>query len=129
MIVICLEPTKVTIKVKCMEKFLIEIRNGGDRASCLQSIQSFLSSRTHFVTSVEWGCIEGEHKAWLIIKTGNREDAMRIIPAAYRQNAKITRLHKFTGKEIDESMIEHPGIITTLDRSQANFKDFNAISS
>jgi hypothetical protein len=112
-----------------MEKFLIEIRNGGDRASCLRSIQSFLSSRTHFVTSVEWGCIEGEHKAWLIIKTGNREDAMRIIPAAYRQNAKITRLHKFTGKEIDESMIEHPGIITTLDRSQANFIDFNAISS
>ena len=91
-----------------MEKFLIEIRNGGDTASCLRSIQSFLSSRTHFVTSVEWGCLEGENKAWLIIKTGNRADAMQIIPAAYRPYAKITKLHKFTGKEIDESMLEHP---------------------
>ena len=86
-----------------MEKYLIEIKNGGDRASCLRSIESFLSSRTHYVTSAEWGCLEGEHKAWLIIKTTNSADALRIIPAAYRQHAKITRLHKFNGKEIDQA--------------------------
>jgi len=90
-----------------MEKFLIEIKNGGDTASCLRSIQSFLSSRSHFVSSVEWGCLEGEKKAWLIIKTSNKADAMRIIPAAYRQSAKITRLHKFSGKEINKTMLDH----------------------
>jgi hypothetical protein len=109
-----------------MEKFLIEIKNGGDIASCLRSIQSFLSSRTHFVTSVEWGCIEGEHKAWLIIKTGNRDDAMRIIPSAYRQNAKITSLHKFTGKEIDETMLEDSLIISTKAGLQHQLKGFNS---
>ena len=91
-----------------MDKYLIEIKNGGDTASCLRSIQSFLSSRTHFVTSVDWGCLEGENKAWLIIKTGNKADALRIIPAAYRQNARITKLHKFTGKEIKETMLGDP---------------------
>ena len=95
-----------------MEKYLIEIKNGGDSASCLQSIQSFLSSRTHFVTSVEWGCLEGEHKAWLIIKTSNSADALRIIPAAYRQHAKITRLHKFKGNLID-------GVITDFTQGSA----------
>ena len=89
-----------------MEKFLIEIINGGDRVSCLRSIQSFLSSRMHFVTSVEWGCLEGEDKAWLIIETGNREDALRIIPAAYRQGAKITKLHILNGREIDDKLFE-----------------------
>jgi len=93
-----------------MEKYLIEIKNGGDKASCLRSIQSFLSSRTHFVTSAEWGCMEGENKAWLIIKTYNPSDAMRIIPAAYRQHAKITQLHKFKDKEIDESMFAKASI-------------------
>jgi hypothetical protein len=109
-----------------MEKYLIEIKNGGDRASCLRSIQSFLSTRSHFVTSVEWGCIEGEHKAWLIIKTGNRDDALRIIPSAYRQNAKITSLHKFTGKEIDESMLEHPALVSKKDGLHHHLKDFNS---
>ena len=111
-----------------MEKFLIEIKNGGDVASCLRSIQSFLSSRTHFVTSVEWGCLEGEHKAWLIIKTANRADALRIIPAAYRQNAKITKLHKFTGKEIDETMLETPRVFSAQHPLQSPFKDFTATS-
>lgn len=111
-----------------MEKFLIEIKNGGDTASCLRSIQSFLSSRSHFVTSVEWGCLEGENKAWLIIKTSNRSDAMRIIPAAYRQSAKITRLHKFTGKEINEAMLEHPLLIAPENRLKNHLKDFNTTS-
>lgn len=101
-----------------MEKYLIEIKNGGDRVSCLRSIQSFLASRTHYISGAEWGCIENEHKAWLIIKTENRKDAMRIIPAAYRQYAKITRLHKFTGKEIDESMLEPPEKATVSDLHQ-----------
>ncbi|MDF1576131.1 MAG: hypothetical protein P1P86_13165 [Bacteroidales bacterium] len=79
--------------------------NGGDQSSCLRSIHSFLSTRTHYVSSAEWGCREGENKAWLIIKTTNSNDAMRIIPAAYRQYAKITRLHKFKEKEIDDSML------------------------
>ena len=92
-----------------MEKYLIEIKNGGDKASCLRSIQSFLSSRTHYVTSAEWGCLEGEHKAWLIIKTTNSADALRIIPAAYRLHAKITRLHKFKGIEIDQALQEDRG--------------------
>lgn len=91
-----------------MEKFLIEIKNGGDKVSCLRAIQSFLASRTHYISGAEWGCLEGENKAWLIIKTENRNDAMRIVPAAYRQYAKITRLHKFTGREIDESMLDNP---------------------
>lgn len=89
-----------------MEKYLIEIRNGGDSASCIRSIQSFLSSRSHYVTSVEWACLEGEKKAWLIIKTANSADALRIIPAAYRQHAKITRLHKFTIREIDQTFMQ-----------------------
>ena len=109
-----------------MEKFLIEIKNGGDKVSCLRAIQSFLSSRTHYVTGADWGCIEGENKAWLIIKTENREDAMRIVPAAYRQYAKITRLHKFTGKEIDESMLDPPLEISAKDRSKQQLNGFRA---
>ncbi|MEA3479573.1 MAG: hypothetical protein U9R60_15425 [Bacteroidota bacterium] len=107
-----------------MDKYLIEIKNGGDTASCLRSIQSFLSSRTHFVTSVEWGCLEGENKAWLIIKTSNKEDALRIIPAAYRKNARIMKLHKFTGKEIKESMLGDPILASSETPVQNHFKDF-----
>jgi len=112
-----------------MDKYLIEIKNGGDTASCLRSIQSFLSSRTHFVTSVEWGCLEGEKKAWLIIKTGNKADAMRIIPAAYRKTARITKLHKFTGKEIKDNWLSHPMGVLPENGNQNPRQDFASNSS
>ena len=51
---------------------------------------------------------------------------MRIIPAAYRQNAKITSLHKFTGKEIDEAMLENPVLFSVENPIKSQFKDFTA---
>ena len=92
---------------KIMDKYLIEVPHGGDKTSCLRAIQVFFTSRSHLVSSVEWGCMDGENKAWLIIKTENKDDAVRIIPAAYRQNAKITKLHKFTRKMIDETTTDY----------------------
>lgn len=89
-----------------MGKYLIEVKHGGDKSSCLLAIQSFLASRSHYVSSVEWGCLEGEQKAWLIIKAENQETALRILPAAYRQNAKITEIHKLTLREIDQALVD-----------------------
>ena len=85
-----------------MEKFLIEVPHGEDKSSCRRAIQVFLRSGSHFVTNADWGCMDGDHKAWLIVEVKDKAAAMRILPAAYKQNAKITRLHKFTREEIGE---------------------------
>ncbi len=90
-----------------MDKYLIEVPHEGDRASCVRAVQVFLTSGSHFVTNAEWGCMDGDHKAWLIVETDTREAAMRILPAAYRQNAKITRINKFTRKDMEEVMLDH----------------------
>jgi len=84
-----------------MGKYLIEIKNGGDKTSCIRAIEAFLDSRSGLVESVDWGCIEEEHKAWLIIKTYSKQAALQVVPAAYRQNAKTTKLHRFIRKEGD----------------------------
>jgi hypothetical protein len=81
-----------------MGKYLIEIKNGGDKTSCIRAIEAFLDSRSALVESVDWGCIEEERKAWLIIKTNSKQAALQVVPAAYRQNAKTTKLHKFNRK-------------------------------
>jgi len=47
---------------------------------------------------VEWACLDGENKAWLIVKTVNQEDALRIIPAIYREDAKLSQVNKLSMK-------------------------------
>jgi replicative superfamily II helicase len=90
-----------------MEKYLIEVPHAGDKASCVRAVQVFLSSGSHFVTNAEWGCKDGEHKAWLIVEVESREDAMRILPSAYKKDAKITRISKFTRKDMEEAVLKH----------------------
>jgi len=91
-----------------MEKYLIEVPHGGDKASCSQAVQVFLNSGSHFVTHAEWGCMDGDHKAWLIVETDSKDDAMRILPSAYRRDAKIIKLVRFTRKDLElQGMMEH----------------------
>ena len=90
-----------------MEKFLIEVPHGGDKASCVRAVQIFLASGSHFVTNAEWGCTDGEHKAWLIVEVDSKEDARRILPSAYRVNAKITKINKFTREQMDETVLNY----------------------
>ena len=90
-----------------MDKYLIEVPHGGDRASCERAVKVFLASGSHFVTNAEWGCNDGEHKAWLIVEIESKEDALRILPSAYQLNAKIVKLSKFTRKDMDEVVHQH----------------------
>jgi hypothetical protein len=89
-----------------MDKYLIEVPHGGDKASCERAIQVFLSSGSHFVTHADWGCLDGDHKAWLIVETETKEQAKRILPSAYQLKAKITKLHRFTRQEMDGAVMD-----------------------
>ena len=90
-----------------MDKFLIEVPHGADKASCELAIKVFLQTGSHFLTHADWGCMDGEHKAWIIAEVGNKEDALYILPPAFRQTAKITKLTQFSAKELQEADTFH----------------------
>jgi hypothetical protein len=83
-----------------MAKFLIEVPHRADKASCDQAIQVFMQTGSHFLTHADWGCLDGEHKAWIVADVPTKEDAKMIVPPAYRSDAKITRLATFTSKDL-----------------------------
>jgi hypothetical protein len=87
-----------------MEKFLIEVPHKGDQWSCSQAVLDFLASGSHFVTNAEWGCKDGNHKAWLIVEVEDKDAALRILPPAYKPNAIITKINKFTRKDMEETL-------------------------
>jgi len=89
-----------------MEKFLIEVPHGGDKASCVQAIKVFLTSGSHLITHADWGCKDEEHKAWLTVEVENKEEAMRLVPPAFRDKTKIIKLHQFTREDVGLSVME-----------------------
>jgi len=92
-----------------MKRFLIEVPHGSDKHACDQAIQIFLQTGSHFLTHADWGCLDGEHKAWIIVDVNSKEDARFIVPPLFRSIAKITELTTFTAKDILESDHYHQG--------------------
>ena len=66
------------------------------------AVQAFKDTGSHFVTNADWGCGDGEHKAWFIVELESKEEARMILPSLFREEAKIIELQKFSMEGIDE---------------------------
>ncbi len=87
-----------------MARYLVEVWHSPDKLSCLRSVQILLSTGSHFLTHADWGCLDGEHKAWFIMDGESKEEALRIIPPLYRKDTRITRLNKFNLKDVEDML-------------------------
>jgi hypothetical protein len=85
-----------------MNRYLIEVPHGADQGSCEAAIRIFLESGSHFMTHAEWGCKDGEHKGWIILEVEDKAAAREILPPAFRKQARITLLNRFTFNDQDE---------------------------
>ena len=92
-----------------MARFLIEVPHEAEKVECARAIQILLRTGSHFLTHAEWGCLDGEHKAWMIMELETKEEARSILPPAYRSQAKIVELNKFTMEEIEGILRHHEG--------------------
>ena len=88
-------------------KFLIEVPHEASTAACARVVDVFLKSRSHFLSRADWGCRDGEHKAWIVVDVDSREDARRIVPPQFRPQAKIVQLNTFTMEEIEDILRQH----------------------
>ena len=90
-----------------MPKFLIEVPHEGTTRACVQAIDLFHRTGSHFLTHADWGCKDGEHKAWITVEVDSKDDARRILPVPYRADAKIVQLNAFTREDLDNLLRQH----------------------
>lgn len=92
-----------------MARFFIEVPHEAEAVACARAIKILLQSGSHFVTHAEYGCGDGVHKAWIMVDMESKEAARAIIPPAYRSQARIVQLTKFTLPEINDILRHHEG--------------------
>ena len=90
-----------------MPKFLIEVSHGETKVACAQAVDVFFQTGSHFFTHADWGCLDGEHKGWIIVEVDNRKDAEAIVPPIFRSKAKIVQLNAFTQNQLAEILRHH----------------------
>jgi hypothetical protein len=90
-----------------MSRFLIEVPHEETAAACGLAAESFLRTGSHFLARADWGCKDGDHKAWLIVEVESKEEARNIIPPALRPQARIVQLNTFTLADVEELRRRH----------------------
>jgi hypothetical protein len=91
-----------------MPRFLIEVTHENEPIACVTVAEAFLRSGSHFLTRADWGCQDGEHKAWLIVDVGSKAEAQNIVPSAFRRQSRVIALSAFTMDKVSELRRLHP---------------------
>ncbi|HKS07782.1 MAG TPA: hypothetical protein VJR92_15875 [Gemmatimonadaceae bacterium] len=92
-----------------MPRFFIEVPHGASTADCNRAIDTFLRTGSHFLTHADWGCKDGEHKAWFIAELDSKDEARNIVPSPYRHDAKVVQLTVFSLKDMEGLRKTHKG--------------------
>ena len=90
-----------------MPKFLIEVAHDAEVIACARVVEVFLKSGSHFLTNADWGCLDDQHSAWMLVEVESKGEALQIVPPALRPQAKIVQLNKFTMEQIEEIFRHH----------------------
>jgi hypothetical protein len=90
-----------------MAKFLIEVPHDPDTAACARVVHVFLTSGSHFLTQADWGCMDGDHRAWIIVDVANKQEAVGIVPPALRASARVVGLNQFSIDQIEPILKRH----------------------
>jgi hypothetical protein len=84
-----------------MPKFMIEVPHEAEQTACIRAVEVFLNTGSHFLANADWGCLDGEHKAWITLEAEDKDQARLVLPPGFRREAKIVRLSKFTMEDLD----------------------------
>jgi hypothetical protein len=90
-----------------MARFLIEVPHEAKEQECALAVKILLDSGSHYLTHADFGCLDGEHKAWIIIEADSKEEARFVVPSIFRPRARIIQLNKFSLAEIEEILAHH----------------------
>lgn len=88
-------------------RFLIEVPHEETTLACARAVEVFLKTGSHFLSRADWGCKDGVHKAWIVVEVGSKDEARRIVPPAFRAQAKVVQLNAFTMKDIEGILRHH----------------------
>jgi hypothetical protein len=90
-----------------MAKYMIEVTHENTKVECMRSISIFLNSGNHFLSHADWGCSDGEHKAWFTMEASNKDEVIQIVPPAYRSKTRIIELVQFKLEEVQKNLEMH----------------------
>ena len=92
-----------------MPRFLVEVPHEADAVACARAVEVLLETGSHYLTNAEFGCLDGDHRAWILVDCDTKDEARQMLPSLYRQQARIVGLNRFSLEHIQLYLKKHGG--------------------
>jgi hypothetical protein len=92
-----------------MPRFLIEVPHESEPIACARAAKLLLEIGSHFVTHADFGCMDGDHRAWIVVEGESKLEVRNMLPPVFRAQARIVGLNKFSLQHLDELLKSHGG--------------------
>ena len=70
--------------------------------TCLAALDAMSAAGKESLAKCDWGCMDGDHTAYMMVKASSKDDALAKLPEDAREGAKATKLVKFTQEDIQK---------------------------
>jgi hypothetical protein len=90
-------------------RFLIEVPHESETVACARAAQLLLQTGSHYLTNADFGCKDGDHRAWIVVEGESKDEVRNVLPPAYRAKARIVGLNKFSLNELEQLLKHHGG--------------------
>ncbi len=81
-----------------MARFLLQAPHTEEE--CTKALDSIMGQSEALLGRFDWGCEAGEHVGWCIVEAQDDSTALMLLPSTIRDDARATRLNKFTSDEV-----------------------------
>ncbi|MGH9870043.1 MAG: hypothetical protein ACREAA_18000 [Candidatus Polarisedimenticolia bacterium] len=90
-----------------MPRFLIEVPHEEEIVACARAAKILLQTGSHFLTHADFGCMDGDHRAWILVEGDSKAEVRNMLPSAYRATARVVGLNKFSIEDLDTLIKQH----------------------
>ena len=81
-----------------MARFLVHVPHAPE--DCVKALDSVLGHSDALLSRFDWGCKDDEHVGWTVMEALDGATALMMLPSHIRDEARATRLTKFTVEEV-----------------------------
>jgi hypothetical protein len=92
-----------------MPRFLLEVPHEAEPVACAKAAKLLLETGSHFITHADFGCKDGDHRAWIVVEGESKVEVRNMLAPVLRPQARIVGLNKFSIQELDELIKVHQG--------------------
>ena len=71
-----------------------------EQVACVGVVMLFLSSGSHLLPHADWGCMDGDHRAWIIMDVADKKGGDGDRPAGAPRLARVIGLNTWLCREL-----------------------------